>query len=157
MDWAKLTTHQLGKYAEYLVKMECTRLGLDVYTAEVDDKGIDFVLRLGPDRYVDVQVKSLRGPGYVFMRESKFEPRENLWLVFVGFPQDEAPPTIHLFPSERWLKPVPPFVHRKYEGKKSEPEYGINIAEKWMELLDEHRLDRMLVQHAIGTKPSSPA
>ena len=44
-DWGKLNSMQLGRYAEYFVKMEFTRHGFDVYTAEVDDKGIDFVVR----------------------------------------------------------------------------------------------------------------
>ncbi len=40
-DWGKLNHLQLGRYAEYFVKMEFTRHGFDVYSAEVDDKGID--------------------------------------------------------------------------------------------------------------------
>jgi hypothetical protein len=53
--WSRLTKLQVGKYAEYYVKMEFALLGFDVYTAEVDDKGIDFVIRREPDRYYDVQ------------------------------------------------------------------------------------------------------
>jgi len=35
----------VGRYAEYYVKMEFTLHGFDVYSAaEVDDKGIDFVI-----------------------------------------------------------------------------------------------------------------
>ncbi len=44
-DWGKLNHLQLGRYAEYFVKMEFTRHGFDVYSAEVDDKGIDLVVR----------------------------------------------------------------------------------------------------------------
>jgi len=40
ISWSKLNHLQLGKYAEYLVKMEFTRYGFDVYATEVDDKGI---------------------------------------------------------------------------------------------------------------------
>ena len=36
---------QLARYAEYFVKMESTRHGFDVYAAEFDDKGIDFIVR----------------------------------------------------------------------------------------------------------------
>ena len=43
--WSNLNHLQLGKYSEYLVIMEFTRYGFDVYSAEVDDKGIDFVVR----------------------------------------------------------------------------------------------------------------
>jgi hypothetical protein len=44
-EWNRLSPLQVGRYAEYLVKMEFTLYGFDVYTAEVDDKGIDFVVR----------------------------------------------------------------------------------------------------------------
>lgn len=38
--------------------MECTLYGFDVYSAEVDDKGIDFVIRKDHEKYYDIQVKS---------------------------------------------------------------------------------------------------
>ena len=46
-DWSRLTHLQVGRFAEYFVKMEFTLYGFDVYQAEVDDKGIDFVIRKG--------------------------------------------------------------------------------------------------------------
>jgi hypothetical protein len=68
--WSKLNGLQIGKYAEYYVKMEFTQHGFDVYSSEVDDRGIDFVVRKERRRnlanYYDVQVKSLREGGYVF-------------------------------------------------------------------------------------------
>lgn len=44
-QWKSLSTAQVGHYGEYWVKMELTRHHLDVFTAEVDDHGIDFVVR----------------------------------------------------------------------------------------------------------------
>ena len=44
-NWDNLNRLQIGKYAEYYAKMEFTSYGFDVYTSEVDDKGIDFVIR----------------------------------------------------------------------------------------------------------------
>lgn len=76
-EWSRLNHMQLGRYAEYLVMMEFTASGFDVYRAEVDDKGIDFVIRQGPDTFYDVQVKSVRRLNYVFMRKSKFQLRPN--------------------------------------------------------------------------------
>lgn len=46
-DWSRLTHLQVGRFAGYFVKMEFTLYGFDVYQAEVDDKGIDFVIRKG--------------------------------------------------------------------------------------------------------------
>jgi len=39
--WSSLTPLQIGKYAEFLVKMKFTLHAFDVYSAEIDDKGID--------------------------------------------------------------------------------------------------------------------
>jgi len=58
--WSAISPLHLGRYAEYFVKMECARAGLDVYSSEVDDRGIDFVIRRDVDRYYDIQVKSVR-------------------------------------------------------------------------------------------------
>ena len=54
-NWNRLSRLQIGRYAEYFVKMEFTLFGFEVYTAEVDDRGVDFVIRKD-DRYYDVQV-----------------------------------------------------------------------------------------------------
>jgi hypothetical protein len=48
----RLTSLQVGRYAEYFVKMQFVLLGCDVYAAEVDERGIDFVLRRGPGEMV---------------------------------------------------------------------------------------------------------
>ena len=61
---------------------------LDVYTAEVDDKGIDFVIRKSDHEYYDVQVKSVRKAQYVYMTKETFRPRKNLLLALVIFEAD---------------------------------------------------------------------
>lgn len=71
--WSRLNHLQLGRYAEYFVKMEFTLFGFDVYTAEVDDKGIDFVVRKDATQYYDVQVKSVFKSTYIFMQKEKFD------------------------------------------------------------------------------------
>jgi hypothetical protein len=51
--WSSLSHLQVGRYAEYFIKMEFTLHGFDVYSAEVDDKGIDFVVRASELQYFD--------------------------------------------------------------------------------------------------------
>ncbi len=83
-DWSSLTTQQLGRYGEYMAKMEFARLGFDIYSPEVDDKGIDFVLRCGVDAFYDVQVKSLRPTAtnnFATVSKATFHLRETLLLV----------------------------------------------------------------------------
>jgi hypothetical protein len=60
-DWAHLTRLQVGRYAEHFVKMEFALHGFDVYTTEVDDRCVDFVVRHRDRPFYDVQVKSVRG------------------------------------------------------------------------------------------------
>jgi hypothetical protein len=102
-DWSKLNTLQLGKYAEYLTKMAFTRVGLDVYTAEVDDKGIDFVIRKSESEHLDVQVKSIRSTQYIYMTKDKFKPSKNLLLALVIFEMDSEP-ILLLIPSLDWTE-----------------------------------------------------
>lgn len=45
LNWNALNNLQLGKYAEYYAKMELSSYGFDVYSSEVDDHGIDFIVK----------------------------------------------------------------------------------------------------------------
>jgi hypothetical protein len=128
-QWSKLNRLQLGRYAEYYVKMEFTLYGADVYTVEVDDKGIDFIIRKGKTKYYDIQVKSVRNFTYAFVRKEKGKLRENFFVALVLF-SDGQLPNIYLIPSSVWRKPNDTFVSRDYKGLKSKPEWGINISKK---------------------------
>ena len=132
--WSRLSTLQLGRYAEYFVKMEFTLHGFDVYSAEVDDKGIDFVIRKHKTQYYDVQVKSSRGPSYIFFPKEKFALSRNLLAAIVLF-TDDVPPALYLVPSTVWLEPNALFVSRDYVGKKSKPEWGLNLSKRNLALL----------------------
>jgi Tfp pilus assembly protein PilZ len=141
-NWSKLNFLQLGQYAEYFAKMEFTLLGFDVYEAEVDDKGIDFVIRRDENKYYDIQVKSTYKGGYIFIQKDKFDLKDNLFLVIVLF-IEENPPNLYLIPSTVWLKPNSLFVSHDYIGKKSKPEWGINLSKKNMILLYEYTFDKV--------------
>ncbi|MGF6862512.1 hypothetical protein ABIE69_003100 [Rhodobacteraceae bacterium MBR-64] len=139
-DWSRLNHLQIGRYAEYFTKMQFVLLGLDVYSAEVDDRGIDFVVRQEPDRYWDVQVKSVRKLNYVFVRKDVFRPRPNLLLALTLF-ADGREPDQYLIPATRWAQPDGLFVDRDYEGKASKPEYGLNLSRKWLAQLQPFRFE----------------
>ena len=68
-----------------------TSYGFDVYTSEVDDKGIDFVIRNQKSKYYEIQVKSLRGSGYIYMQKSKFELSNSLFASIVIFNNGKKP------------------------------------------------------------------
>jgi hypothetical protein len=120
MDWSKLNPLQVGKYGEYFAKMEFTKEGFDVYSSEIDNKGIDFVVRKNANEYFDIQVKTTRRYARIYEDKSnEFKPRKNLFLVIVLL-LDSAEPDILLIPSLK-LK------YGKFEGGNSKPDYYISI------------------------------
>ncbi len=53
-----------------------------------------------------------------------------LSLAVFESPADTTP-TLFLFPSLAWAEPKAPFTSYDYEGKKSKPEYGLNLHKAW--------------------------
>lgn len=143
--WSKLNKQQVGTFVEYYVKMEFAMFGFQVYTSEVDDRGLDFVARYNNSDFLSIQVKSLRtGTGYVFMTKKHFSPQSNLYLA-LGLLKEGEMPKIYLIPSTVWLEPNRFFTSRDYgEGMKSEPEWGINISKKNMSLLEPYLLENVI-------------
>lgn len=114
-DWSRLNSLQLGRYAEYFAKMEFASYGLEVYTSEVDDHGVDFIVKDKKGHFCEIQVKSKTEKGYVFMQKSKFDiNNKNLYLALLIFKQGNIP-DIFLIPSEVWKVPNEIFVDRKYD------------------------------------------
>jgi hypothetical protein len=113
--------------------MELTMYGFEVYTTEVDDRGIDFVARRPGKPFIEVQVKSLRSYGYVFMQKTKFELRENLFVA-LGLLFENEEPRLYLIPASAWEQPTSVFVERNYDAPdlKSKPEWGINLSKQNM-------------------------
>jgi hypothetical protein len=149
-QWSRLDRLQLSRYAEYLVKMEFTRLGCDVYTAEVDDKGIDFVIRNDKHQHYDVQVKSVRNNSYIYLRTGKFEPRGNLYLAIVRFIADGQDPVLYLVPSSTCQQQDSPFKHRRYHHLKSQPEWGLDWTTKTLARLEQFRFDRVVAEQILA-------
>jgi len=141
-NWAKLTHLQIGRYAEYYAMMEFTQYGYDVYSAEVDDKGIDFVIRKD-GKYFDIQVKSKFKGDYIFFPKDNFKLRNNLFAAVVIFIQGKSP-FLFLIPSNAWGNPELPLVSRDYKGKKSAPEYGINASIKNYPLLKKYSFEKTM-------------
>ncbi len=137
-DWSRLNQLPVGRFSEYLARIEFTLFGLDVCGSEVDDKGIDILVRAAPGRYYDVQVKLLRPPGYVYTRKDRFLLRPGNLLTLALWRQ-EVPPDLYLIPATAWLDPGPPFVDCDYEGRKSAPGRGLTVSGGTMMLLEQYR------------------
>jgi len=146
-NWKALNRQQVGKFAEYFFKMELTMFGFQVYTPEVDDRGIDFIARLDQGPFLEIQVKSVRGWNYVFVQKEKFPIGENRYLALGQLFQDQSP-NLYLIPSLAWKdcanQASRAFVDRNYEGLKSKPEWGINVSQKNMEELDKFKFTKTI-------------
>ena len=144
-NWGALTKQQVGKYAEYFIKMEFLLHGFEVYTTEVDEKGIDFVARRSTGSFYFVQTKSIRYPSgqYIFFPKNKFKLDKSLIAAVLVF-REGHPPEMYLIPSLSWKKTDELLRDRDYEGKKSSPEWGLNITEKNLGLLSKYAFEAIV-------------
>lgn len=148
LNWSSLSPLQLGRYAEYYAKMEFASYGFDIYTSEVDDHGIDFVMEDNNGGFLQIQVKSIRAKGYVFVQKTKFDiNNKNLYLALLIF-NDGKLPEMFLIPTSAWKTATKVFTDKNYDkpGQKSLPEYGINISDKGMSELEKYKLENTLGQ-----------
>lgn len=135
MWWAfcmqKTNKHlQTGRVGELLIKAKFIENGFDVFSTEVDDKGVDLVVKNEHGKYFDIQVKT-SNQTYVFMRKEVFKPCNNLYVALLILDKQEKQFFV-LIPSLDFKnKPLPTFLKdNDYEGKKSQPEYGIDPSDK---------------------------
>lgn len=144
-NYGNLKHLQVGRIGEYYVKFCLTLFGIDVYTTEVDDKGIDFVIRLNGSKYIDIQVKTIREKtSYVYVnKDSKSwtKPlRDNLYLALVIL-KNNSIPQIYIIPAIEWNNPNELLKSNDYfRSEKSKPDWGINISKKNMKLLEQYNL-----------------
>ena len=148
MQWSRLTGMQLGRYAEYYAKMEFTSYGFEVYTSEVDDHGVDFVIKKPKtSEFYEVQVKSIRNTGYIYMIQDKMELSDHRLVCVLRFEENHLP-EVYVIPATEWKCPNALLVDRQYgkEGQSSKPEWGINISKKNLELLNQYAAEKYLAQ-----------
>ena len=152
-SWGGLNKQQVGHYAEYFVKMEFTMHGYQVYSAEVDDRGIDFVVRHGVGTFLEVQVKSLRDKGYIFIQKAKTRLTSDRLVAVVLFAEGQEP-DLFLIPMTVWKTPDPLFVDHDYVDGRSKPEYGINVSTKNRARLESYRFHTVIAR--LVAESSSP-
>lgn len=147
LNWSRkeLTRQKLGTFGEYYAKMALASYGMNVYTSEVDDHGIDFVAETR-NGFLKFQVKTIRkGTGYVYMKEEYFDITDKYLYVLLLYLQDGEHPVIYVIPTSAWTdKTNKLFVYRAYKGKKSKPEYGINTSKKNIPQLEKYKLENVI-------------
>jgi hypothetical protein len=153
-QWKHLNGLQVGAYAEYFVKMEFTMAGFQVFMPEVDDRGIDFIVRFGTGCWHEIQVKSVRTSSYIFLAKDKFALSPTLYAAIVILPEGRQP-DLYLIPSLAWKQPGKFLVERTYEGLQSAPEWGINLSKRNMPLLEEYRFDTVVGKICQSSPPTA--
>lgn len=146
LHWSRkdLTAQAVGTFCEYFAKMVLLSYGVDVYTPERDDHGIDFVAE-GRKGFLKFQVKGIRPSSqYVFMRKEYFNVEDDAMFLILILLVDGEEPDMYIIPASAWRQESQVFVSHDYEGKKSKPEYGVNVSKKNMLELAEYRLENML-------------
>ena len=142
--WSKLNRLQLGRYAEYYSKMEFASYGFEVYTSEVDDHGIDFIVKTKSGIFLEIQVKSVLKTKYVFMQKEKWDIESPTTYLSLLLFEDGKLPETYLIPATAWKTPSVLLGDKDYEGLKSKPEYGLNLSKRNMQLLQEYKLENVI-------------
>ena len=113
--------------------------GYLVFGAEIDDRGVDFVVRNEFGRHFDVQVKTVTGRNYTYIYESKFS--ENLWICLVIL-TDGHHPTLYLLSGADWESDTSGLLQHHHYPKSREPEYGIHATKKRASAMEQYAFDR---------------
>ena len=109
--------------------------------------GVDFIVKVpGTTKFYEVQVKSVRDYGYVFISKSKMPVLTSDRLVCYLHFLDDQLPDVFVIPATAWDKPNAVLVERNYDkpGQTSKPEWGINISKKNFRVLDSYKADNKL-------------
>ncbi len=140
--WSRssLTRQKLGAFCEYYAKMTLASYGMDIYTAEVDDHGIDFVAE-GKNGFLKFQVKSSRSFNQVTMEKNKFNIEDDSLFLFLMLLFDGEHPHSYLIPATAWQQGGKLLVSHDCVGKKSKPSHDVNISRKNMPELEKYRLE----------------
>jgi hypothetical protein len=143
--WKRLNQSQVGRYAEYFAKMEFALYGFEVFTTEVDDRGIDFVARKGSTGFLEIQVKAMRDSAYTFLQKDKFPIRRDRLLALVLL-MDGKPPEFYLIPATAWRSPNDLLKDRN--GGNYRPEWGIQLSKKSRPQLARFRFEQTIAKLA---------
>ena len=141
----EFTAIKLGTFCEYYAKMIMTYYGANIYSPDVDDYGIDFIAE-SQQKFYNFQVKSIREKThYVFMRADDFNINDDTLYLFLIILKNGQYPNAYIIPASAWKRgDNPALIYRSYEGKKSKPEYGINVSRKNMPFIEDFKINDII-------------
>lgn len=157
---AKLTRQQKGRIAEELAKVKFLSWGFEVYQPEVDEKGIDLIVRHPQEnRFYEIQVKGATEKNYSFFKKATVNPETSdvRYICYVRL-DAESDKAFFLIPFSAWDGSNPLFPIRNYdhEGCSSAPEYGIAPTKKNEYLLEQFCFDKTIGNFLGQLKKNKP-
>ncbi len=144
LDWQELNKFRLNQNAKLSVMEAFSSHGFSVSELRSRNAEVDFSVSFGFSPNFDIKVKAVRGWNYIFFVKEKFSLRASLYVVAVLYHYGHELPSLYLIPSLVWEKPNRLFVSRNYVGKKSKPEWGIDLYDKNMPMLKEYAFEKMI-------------
>lgn len=139
-NYEVLNNQQIGRYGEIYALMEFLSYGIDAYTTQVDDHGVDLVVKSENGVFCEIQVKALYKSKYVCFnnefiegKDGKF--RDNYYICLILL-KDNEEPAIYLIPTAAW-EDTESGLFANYEY-----EYGISISNKNFELLEQYSFEK---------------
>jgi hypothetical protein len=136
-DWSRLTRGEVTRLGQAVVRAALEREGFAV--SEPDDRGItDLIGTRGGER-LEVTVRTLRSLTYTYVEKHRFDLRTDRRVALVLL-LDGREPLVFLIPAQAWRTPDPALVSRDYEQAASLPEWGINVSQRNLALLERYAL-----------------
>jgi hypothetical protein len=120
---------QKGSLGEAFSKMAFTLEGFEVYDAEYDDRGIDFVVRNSSGQFLSVQVKATDKSVNPFIKEDKFFHTDDFLFCAVRLIEGTSP-TLFLARGSDWGTGLE-CLHFNPSGGVSGPYYEMRFAAKY--------------------------
>lgn len=133
----------LGKYAKVFFSDKLKTLGFDLIDYNLD--GADICAKR-KDKYYKFKVKSIRKPNtrYIKIKKKDVDIKdESLFIAAILFYSDDTS-KVFLIPVIDLTKDNDLFRNRDYLKMKSTPEWGLNITEKNMNILNQYEIGKML-------------
>lgn len=133
-------TLQKGAFGEAFARMAFALKGIKVYTAEYDDRGVDFVLKTPRGVFYEAQVKTTGKSVNPFIYASKFRMEETFLFVAVRLTEGMEP-ELYVARATEWKEPNG-CINFNSGGGNAGPYYEMSFAKKHQSSLDEYALKR---------------
>jgi hypothetical protein len=134
----RLSTSELIAYGKRTVTSKLEAFGCDVTQAAHPRDG-KLNVRTPSGRCIELFVSTQHVGGYAFWTKRRLQPAPHRFAVVVLFDTEEA--QLYLIPSTEWDDASAPLTDRDYEGRASEPEYGIDLGDSSLASLRRYSWD----------------